>query len=73
MIVTANCSDEFREAMGDPCFEAMGAHLMLEQVDTVDKLYVGSTESLTEETIQEKLDEAFRIGERLVEEIEKAK
>jgi len=46
---------------------------MLEQVDTVDKLYVGSTESLTEETIQEKLDEAFRIGERLVEEIEKAK
>ena len=73
MIVTANCSDEFREAMGDPCFDAMEAHLMLEQVDTVDKLYVGSTESLTEETIKEKLDEAFRIGERLVEEIEKAK
>ena len=73
MIVTANCSDEFREPMGDPCFEAMGAHLMLEQVDTVDKLYVGGTESLTEEIIQEKLDEAFRMGERLVEEIEKSK
>ncbi len=73
MIVTANCSDEFREPMGDPCFEAMEAHLMLEQVDTVDKLYVGDTETITEESFSEKLEVAFQMGVRLVEEIEKAK
>jgi hypothetical protein len=26
--------------MGDPCYETMGGHLMIEQIDLVDKLYV---------------------------------
>ena len=73
MIVTANCGDEMREMMGDPCFELMGGHLMIEQVDTVDRFYVGGVESLTGETLAEKLDEAFRMGIRLVEEIKKSR
>ncbi len=72
-IVTANCSDEFREIMGDPCFEAMEGHLIVEQVPTVDRLYVGGIENMTCEFFLEKLACARRIGIRLVEEIEKAK
>jgi len=29
MIVTGNCSDEYRELMADPCFEMMGGHLII--------------------------------------------
>jgi putative NADPH-quinone reductase len=71
-IVTANCADEFREIMGDPCFEAMEGHLIVEQVPTVDRLYVGGVENMTDEIFSEKLACARRIGIRLVEEIEKA-
>lgn len=72
-IVTANCTDEFRELMGDPCFEAMEGHLIVEQVPTVDRLYVGGVENMTGEVFSEKLACARGIGIRLVEEIEKAK
>ena len=71
-IVTANCTDEFREIMGDPCFEAMEGHMIVEQVPTVDRLYVGGTENLTDEVFSEKLSCARQFGIRLVEEIEKA-
>jgi hypothetical protein len=70
-IVTANCADEFREIMGDPCFEAMEGHLIVEQVPTVDRLYVGGIESMTDELFSERLSCARQIGIRLVEEIEK--
>ena len=73
MIVTANCPDEYREVMGDPCFETMGGHLMIEQIEIVDKLYVGGVENMSEETLSAKLDEAYHVGIRLVEEIEKAR
>jgi hypothetical protein len=33
MIVTVNCSDEYREVMGDPCFETMEGHLMIEEIE----------------------------------------
>jgi multimeric flavodoxin WrbA len=72
MIVTSNCSEEFSEAMGGPCYEAMEAHLMLEQVDTVDKLYVGRVETITEEDFSEKMKTAYQMGIRLVKEVEKA-
>jgi multimeric flavodoxin WrbA len=39
-IVTANCPDEYREVMSDPAFEAMEGQLIVEQVPTVDRLYV---------------------------------
>jgi len=73
MIVTGNCSDEYREVMGDPCFEALEAHLIIEQVPTVDKFYVGGVENMTDETFSEKLNESYQMGIRLVEEIEKAR
>jgi multimeric flavodoxin WrbA len=72
MIVTANCTEEYREPMGDPVFELMGGHLMLEQVETVDKLFVGSVENLPDEAFSKRLDEAYQMGIRLVEEIQKA-
>jgi len=76
LIVTGNAFEEYdgitaREIMGDPCFEALENTLMLEQIDTVDKLYVGGMERITEETLAHNLDEAYRMGIRLKEEIEK--
>ena len=73
MIVTGDCADEYREVMGDPCFDALESDLIIEQVDTVDKLYVGGVGNLINEMLPEKLDETFEIGVRLVEEIEKAR
>ena len=46
---------------------------MLEQIDTVDKLYVGGMERITEETLAQNLDTAYQMGIHLVEEIEKAR
>ena len=50
MIVTGNCGDEYRELMGDPCFEMMEGQFMIEQVETIDKFYVGGVENMPEET-----------------------
>jgi multimeric flavodoxin WrbA len=72
MIVTGNCAEEYRELMGDPCFEMMEGHFMIEQVITTDKLYVGGVENMPENTITEKCDAARRVGARLVEEITKS-
>jgi NAD(P)H-dependent FMN reductase len=72
IIVTGNCADEYREVMGDPCFEAYEGHFMIEQIDTVDKMYCGSHETLTEEEFNKKLDEAFQMGVKIVQEIAKA-
>jgi len=73
MIVTGNCGDEYSEEMGGPCYEAMEAHLMVEQVDTVDSLYVGSVETVTEEAFSERMNTAYQMGIRLVTEVEKAR
>jgi len=73
MIVTGNCPDELREVMGDPCFDIMEAHLMIEQVVTTDKLYVGSVESMTEEIEAQRSQTAFDMGVRMVAEIEKSR
>lgn len=71
-IVTANCPDEYQEVMGDPCFGAMESNLMVEQIPTLDRLYVGGVEGMTDEVFSEKLSCAYRVGIRLAEEIEKA-
>ena len=71
-IVTANCPDEYIEVMGDPAFEAMEGHLIIEQVPTVDRFYVGGVENISDKTFSEKLSAAYQLGIRLVEEIEKA-
>ena len=72
MIVAGNARDEYHEIMGTPCFEAMEHHFLIEQVDTLDKLYVGGTLTISKEKLLERLDETFAIGARLVNEIEKA-
>ncbi len=71
MIVTANCPDEFEELMGEPCFDAMNSHLKIEQVYTVDRFYVGGIENISDEVFTRKLEEAFQMGIRLVENIKK--
>ena len=73
IIVTGNCADEWRELMGDPCFEAYEGHFMIEQIDTVDKMYCGGIEIITDEEFNKRLDEAFQMGVKIVEEIEKAR
>jgi len=44
---------------------------MLEQVDTSHEIYVGGVENIIEERFAERLDEAYRLGAHLVDEIEK--
>jgi len=73
MIVTGNCGEEYRELMGDPCFEIMEAHLIIEQVSTTDKLYVGGVENMPGEVMAEKEKASFDAGVRLVAEIEKSR
>jgi multimeric flavodoxin WrbA len=73
IIVTGNCADEYREVMGDPCFEAYEGHLMIEQIETVDKMYCGGVENITDEDFNKKLDEAYQMGIHIVEEINKAR
>ncbi|MCX8043496.1 MAG: flavodoxin family protein [Desulfobacterota bacterium] len=72
MIVTGNCSDEFREVMGDPCFEMMEAHFMIEQVMTTEKMYVGGVENMADAVREEKCAAAHAMGARLVDEIRAA-
>jgi len=71
-IVTANATDEFHEAMGGPCFEAMESHLFIEQVPTVDRLYVGGVENMSDKVFSDRLNKAYKMGIQLVEDIEKA-
>ena len=71
-IVTANCADEYIEVMGDPAFEAMEGHLIVEQIPTTERFYVGGVENMSDETFSEKLSAAYQLGIRLVEEISKA-
>jgi len=73
IIITGNCSDEYREVMGVPCFEAIEGHLMIEMVETVDQFYVGGVEVMTQEIMDQKLGEAFALGQRLVTSIEQAR
>ena len=68
-IVTGNCADEFAECMGSPCFEAMESDFSLEQIETADRLFVGSAEDLNSEALAEKEKEAFELGVRLVDAI----
>ncbi len=72
-IVTANVADELEEVMGEPCYEAFEAHLLFEQIDTLDKLFVGGVENITESAFNEKLAKAYEIGGHLVEAVTAAR
>ena len=68
-IVTGNCHDEYKDCMGGPCFEAMESDFFIEQIDTVDKLFVGGVDNISPERTAEKVKEAFALGIRLVDAI----
>ena len=72
-IVTGNCHDEYRECMGDPCFDAMESDFFIEQIVTVDKLFIGGVDNISREQTAEKLKEAFALGIHLVDEIRKTR
>jgi hypothetical protein len=50
----------------------MEGHLIVEQIPTADRFYVGGVENMSDETFSEKLSAAHQLGIRLFEEIEKA-
>jgi hypothetical protein len=70
-IVTGAAVDEYKEVMADPCFDSIESHLMIAQVDTAHEMYVGGVENITGERFAERLDEAYKLGAHLVDEIEK--
>jgi len=70
-IVTGAAADEYKEVMADPCFATLESPLMLEQVDTAHEMYVGGIENITAERFAERLEEAYRLGALLADEIEK--
>ena len=73
LFITANARDEYREVMGDPSFEAMEYDLMIEQVEIIERFYVGGAHVMTDARLAKLLDEAFDIGVRLVKSIEEAR
>ncbi len=70
IIVTANSADQYMEFMGDPCFNAIEGTLALQQVEVLDKHFVGSMETITEDAFSERMDKAHAMGVRLFREIE---
>jgi multimeric flavodoxin WrbA len=70
LFVTANARDEYREVMGASSFEAIEYDLLIEQVDIIERFYVGGAHVMTKERLSKILDEAFTIGARLVQSIE---
>ena len=73
LFITANARDEYREVMGTPSFEAMEYDLMIEQVEVIERFYVGGAHVMTEERLSKILNEAFSIGSRLVQSIQEAR
>jgi putative NADPH-quinone reductase len=73
IIITGNSVDEYESVIGDPCYEAVEADHIWEQIDTVDKLYVGGVESITEGELEQPQQKAYQIGINLVEAIKKAR
>jgi multimeric flavodoxin WrbA len=72
LIATGSARDEFAE-MAEPCFEVMSGHFMVEEVEVIERLYVGFIHNFDEQRYAEKMQQTFALGVRLVEEIEKAR
>lgn len=69
LIVTGSAGDEYA-CIAEPCFEVMGGHFMIEEIDIVDQLYVGLIHDVDEKRYQETMNETYNMGVRLVEAIE---
>ncbi len=72
LIATGSAGEEFGP-IADPCFEVMGGHFMIEEIDVLDQLYVGRIHDVDEKLYKEKMHETFEMGVKLVKEIEKAR
>jgi multimeric flavodoxin WrbA len=72
LIATGSAREEFAD-MAEPCFEVMSGHFMVEEVEVVERLYVGFIHHVDKQRYSETLDRTFALGARLVKEIEKAK
>ena len=73
IIITGNSADEYESVMGDPCYEAVEADHIWEQIDTVDKLYVGGVESITDEEFAHRQQKAYQMGINIVDAIKKSR
>lgn len=72
LIATGSAGEEFSE-IAEPCFEVMSGHFMIEEIDVIDKRYVGLIHDVDQGRFKDTMDETFRMGVRLVEEIEKSR
>jgi multimeric flavodoxin WrbA len=72
LIATGSARDEFSD-MAEPCFEVMSGHFMVEEVDMIERLYVGFIHNVDKQRYSDMLNKTFTLGARLVEEIEKAR
>lgn len=72
LIATGSAGDDFA-SIAEPCFEVMSGHFMIEEIDVVGQLYVGLIHNVDEKRYREKMDETYKMGVRLVEEINTAR
>ena len=72
IIATGSASDDYAP-IAEPCFDVIGGHFMVEEIEVIAKLYIGSVHNLDKERFSAKLEETFSLGMRLVDELEKAR
>ena len=72
LIATGDAAEEYA-AMAEPCFDVMSGHFMIEEIDAISQLYVGYIHNVDAKRYEEKMEETFNMGVRLVEEITKAR
>lgn len=68
LLATGSAGDDYA-SIAEPCFEVMSGHFMIEEIEIVDQLYVGSIHDVDEKRYREKMDETHTMGVRLVEAI----
>ena len=72
LIATGDAAEEYA-AIAEPCFDVMSGHFMIEEIDVISQLYVGYIHNVDARRYEEKMEETFTMGVRLVEEIMKAR
>jgi len=72
VLATGSAGEEFSE-IAEPCFEVMSGHFMAEEIEVIARRYVGLIHNVDPVRFNDIMDETFRMGVRLVEEIEKSR
>jgi len=73
LLLATGSAREAYAAMAEPCFDVMSGHFMVEEIDTVDQIYIGNIHNFDENMYKKKIAETYDLGVRLVEEIENAR